>query len=191
MSFEESDGIRLIFLTGPPRTGKSTVLLNVAESLRARHYRLGGMISREIREEGARVGFEIRDYATGRTGWLAHIRQPRGPRVGKYRVNLDDLRSIGSVAIENALEDADIVLIDEIGPMELLSKRFRRAVQKAINGSKPVLGTIHYRVQHPLVRQVKSRKDAAIVDITQKSRSPIAPLVAKKVTAFLKASVEK
>jgi nucleoside-triphosphatase len=191
MSFEEIDGTRLIFLTGPPRTGKSTVLLKVAESLRAQHYRVGGMTSREIREKGTRVGFEIRDYATGRTGWLAHIRQPTGPRVGKYRVNLDDLQSIGSVAIETALEDADIVLIDEIGPMELLSERFRKAVQKAIDGSKPVLGTIHYRVQHPLVRQVKSREDAAIVDITQESRSPIVTLVAKKVTAFLKASVEK
>lgn len=188
MRFEESIVKRLTFITGPPRTGKTTVLLGVAEELRARNYTLGGMISQEIREKGSRVGFEVRDYAAGRTGWLAHIRQPTGPRVGKYRVNLDNLRSIGSAAIDKALEETDILLIDEIGPMELLSESFREAVQKAISSSKPVLGTIHYRAQHPLVQHVRSRDDTDIVDITQHSRSPIAITIAQKITGFLKAS---
>ena len=179
---------RLTFITGPPRTGKTTVLLNVAEELRARNCKLGGMVSQEIRERGTRVGFEIRDYATGRTGWLAHIRQLAGPRVGKYRVNLDNLQAIGSTAIENAVKEADVVLIDEIGPMESLSNAFRSAVQQAIASSKPVLGTIHYRAQHPLVRQVKSRPDAIIVDITEEGRSLIAKLIAEQVMAILKTS---
>ena len=137
------------------------------------------------------MGFEIRDCATGRTGWLAHIRQLTGPRIGKYRVNLDNLQTIGSTAIENALKEADVVLIDEIGPMELLSNDFRSAVQQAIASFKPVLGTIHYRAQHPLARQVKSRQDTIIVDITEEGRSPIAKLVTELVMATLKtATVE-
>lgn len=176
---------RLIFITGTPRTGKTTVLLKVAEELKTRGYKLGGMTSQEIREKGVRVGFEIRDYASGKKGWLAHVRQPKGPKIGKYRVNLNDLNSIGVMAILNALRDADIVLIDEIGPMELLSETFKDAIKKAINCSKPVLGTIHYRAQYPIVKQIKSRKDAYIIEVTQKTRAQLPALITDKIMNLL------
>lgn len=175
---------RLIFLTGPPRTGKTTVLLKTAEKLNARNYKLGGMISQEIREKGVRVGFEIRDYATGRKGWLAHVRQPTGPRIGKYRVNLADLKSIGVAAIRNALQGSEVVLIDEIGPMELLSEDFRAVIRKAVNRPKPVLGTIHYRAQHHLARQIKSREDVEIVEVTRKTRDQLPTLIENKILKF-------
>ena len=181
MKQTEKEAKRLIFITGLPRTGKSTVLLRVAEMLRARGYKLGGMTSQEIREEGIRVGFEVCDYASGRKGWLAHVRQPEGPRVGKYRVNLHDLDSVGVAAIMNALRDADIVLIDEIGPMELFSEGFKESVQKAFDGCQTVLGTIHYRTQHSLVNQVKSRKDSAVIEVTLENRAHLPVKVVNKI----------
>lgn len=176
---------RLVFLTGPPRTGKTTVLLKAAGELRAKGYRLGGMTSQEIREGDVRVGFEIRDYATGRRGWLAHVRQSAGPRIGKYRVNLNDLNSIGVAAILNALEDADMVLIDEIGPMELFSDAFKEAVLKVVKSPKPLLGTIHYRVKHFLVKQIKSRKDADIIEVSQENRTQLPTLIANEIICII------
>jgi nucleoside-triphosphatase len=170
----------LIFLTGAPRIGKTTVLQEAAWKLEAKGYTLGGMISQEIREKGARVGFEIRDYTSNRKGWLAHIHQAIGPRIGKYRVNLEDLDMIGVTAILNALKDADIVLIDEIGPMELLSKKFENTVQRVLNSSKLVMGTIHYRAHHSLVKQIKSRKDTDIVKVTFENRAHLPFLIANK-----------
>lgn len=164
--------------------GKTTALLRAAEELEAKGYSLGGMTSREIREAGIRVGFEIRDYASNRKGWLAHVRHPTGPRIGKYRVNLDDLDTIGAAAILTALKEADVVLIDEIGPMELFSEAFKDAVQKAVNGFKPVLGTIHYRVQHPLVQQIKARRDADIVEVTLENRLQLSTSIANKVIKY-------
>ncbi len=172
---------RLIFVTGPPRTGKTTGLLRAAEKLRTKGYRLGGMVSQEIRERDIRVGFEIRDYASDRRGWLAHILQPVGPKVGKYRVNLDSLNSIGATSILNALKDADIVLIDEVGPMELFSRALKKAVQEAIRSSKPVLGTIHYRAKHCLVKQIRSRNDTDIIEITQENRDQLPALIFDKI----------
>jgi nucleoside-triphosphatase len=170
----------LIFLTGAPRTGKTTVLQEVALRLEIKGYTLGGMISQEIREKGTRVGFEIRDYTSNRKGWLAHIHQPVGPRIGKYRVNLEDLDSIGVAAILTALKDADIVLIDEIGPMELLSEKFENAVQQVLNSSKLAIGTIHYKDYHSLVKQIKSRKDTDIVKVTLENRTHLPFLITNK-----------
>ncbi|MFP3984505.1 MAG: NTPase [Candidatus Bathyarchaeia archaeon] len=177
---------RLIFLTGPPRTGKTTTLLKVAKKLKSQGHKLGGMISREIRENGIRVGFEIQDYESGEKGWLAHIRQHVGPRISKYRVNLAQFNSIGVTAILNALQKADIVLIDEIGPMELFSEPFKDAVNQTINSTKAVLGTIHYSAQDPLVKQIKSRNDADIIDIVQQNRYKLHSLIAEKVVTFIK-----
>jgi nucleoside-triphosphatase len=75
---------RLILLTGPPRTGKTTILQKVVEKLTKENYRLGGMISKEIQTDRTRLGFEICDISTGRRGILAHVRQPTGPKIGKY-----------------------------------------------------------------------------------------------------------
>ncbi|RJS68314.1 hypothetical protein CW693_04680 [Candidatus Bathyarchaeota archaeon] len=48
---------RLLLLTGNPGVGKTTVLLRVIKALKAEGYTVGGMISREVRTHGTRVGF--------------------------------------------------------------------------------------------------------------------------------------
>ncbi len=105
---------RLIFLTGRPGIGKTSVLLQTKELLKAKGFTTGGMISRESRERGIRTGFEIVDLETGKKGRLAHVNQPTGPRVGKYRVNLGDLNTLGAGSILRAAEEADIIVIDEV-----------------------------------------------------------------------------
>ncbi len=175
-------------ITGPPRIGKTTVILSVAEKLKAKGYILGGMVSQEIREKGVRVGFDVHDYSSSRKAWLAHIRQPFGPRIGKYRVNLDNLNSIGTAAILKALEDANLVLIDEIGPMELLSEKFVEAVKHIVKSSKPLVSTIHYRANHSLMKQIKSNEDADVIDVTLRNRSHLPDLIANKVITLMHAS---
>ena len=78
---------RVLLLTGAPGVGKTTVLIKTVDAL-AKDMAVGGMISREAREGGVRVGFEIIALTNGKKGWLAHINQKTGPQVGKYHVNL-------------------------------------------------------------------------------------------------------
>ena len=94
----------IILLTGPPGIGKTTAIMKAVEALKARKgLKIGGMITREVREGGKRVGFQIIDLVSNRTGWLAHINQPEGPKISKYRVNLRDLEEIGVKALELSL----------------------------------------------------------------------------------------
>jgi len=143
------------------------------------------MVSREVREAGVRVGFEIRDLSTGQRGWLAHINQPTGPRIGKYHVNLTDLDVIGVGAILDALQNADILAVDEIGPMELLSTAFSNALVKAVESSKPMLGTIHYGLKDSLVNNIKEREDTEILNVTYKNREDLHSLIANNISEHL------
>ncbi len=142
---------RVLLLTGPPSVGKTTVLMKVVKALKERGISVGGMISREVREGGRRVGFEILDLSSGRRGWLAHVNQKNGPQVGKYRVNIEDLNSIGAQAITEAVEKCEAIAIDEIGPMELFSERFKGAVRKALESHKLVLAVVHWKAKDTLI----------------------------------------
>jgi len=143
------------------------------------------MICREVREGGVRVGFEIMDLSTGTRGWLAHVNQLTGPRIGKYHVNLTDLEVIGVGAIIDALQNADILAIDEIGPMELSSTAFSNALVKAVESSKPILGTIHYGLKNSIINSIKNREGTEILKVTYKNRENLHNLIINKIGEYL------
>jgi len=179
---------RLLFVTGRPGIGKTSVLLRAVEGLKSKGYKVGGMLSRQVREKGVRIGFEIIDFHSGRRGWLAHVNQPVGPKVGKYRVNLNDLDVIGADSIRDATKNAQIIIVDEIGPMELFSQTFRDAVVEAMNSSKPLLGTIHFRARDPLINLIRSRDDAEIIEVTYENRAYLHDILIDKAMQSLKAT---
>lgn len=174
----------MLFVTGRPGIGKTTVILNAIDELKKRGYVLGGMVTREAREKGTRTGFEIINVNKGQKGWLAHTNQSNGPQVGKYRVNLTDLDQIGVRAIKEAIETADIVVIDEIGPMELFSSSFKQAVKDVLDSSKAALGVIHYRTREPLIDSVRKRSDAEIIEVTTANRDSIHNVIIQRLLDF-------
>ncbi|MEM3623588.1 MAG: NTPase [Candidatus Bathyarchaeia archaeon] len=181
---------RVLLLTGSPGIGKTTVLLKVVEVLKDKGYIVGGMISREVRSCGTRVGFEILDLGSDRRGWLAHVNQKVGPQVGRYRVNLEDLDAVGAEAILKAVEECDVIAVDEIGPMELFSEKFRLAVKMAVESPKPIIGVVHWKAKHKLIDEVKTRKDAEIYAVTYENRDKIYETIVKKAIEYFKLKKE-
>lgn len=176
---------RVFLLTGSPGVGKTTLLLKIVDILRAKGYRIGGMISREVRSGGTRMGFEILDLTSGKHGWLAHINQKTGPHVGKYRVNLEDLDNVGVEAILKAVKECDIVAVDEIGPMELFSEKFKLSVKEALESGKLLVGVVHWKACDKLVETVKSREDVEIFTITYENRDILHRNIVEKALEFL------
>lgn len=177
---------RVLLLTGNPGVGKTTVLTKTVNALKAEGCTVGGMISREIREGGTRVGFEILDLNSGRRGWLAHVNQKNGPQVGKYRVNIEDLNSIGAEAILAAVENCDVIAIDEIGPMELLSAKFKEATRKALESHKPVVAVVHWKAHDSLISEARNREDAEIITVAYENREKLHETIAEEVLKILK-----
>lgn len=164
---------RILLVTGPPGIGKTTLVMRVAESLGSRGISVGGMTTREVRQGGARVGFEILDLSTGERGWLARAGTGPGPRVGRYALDTATLERIGAAAISAAAARSDVVAIDEVGPMELLSGGFRQAVAEAVGSGKPVIATVHFRSADPLVQSLRGREDAQTFVVTMENRSSL------------------
>ncbi len=130
-----------IFITGKPGCGKSTLILELIKDLKDKNKKIAGIITPEIREKTERKGFSIIDLASSKQEILASTQQ-KGHRVSKYGVNISGIDSIVG-EFEKSLGDANIVIIDEIGKMEICSEKFKSMLEKVFNSKKIVIATLH------------------------------------------------
>jgi nucleoside-triphosphatase len=155
-------------LTGHPGVGKTTIIKKVIEKLKLP---AGGFYTEEIREDNMRTGFAVAALS-GFKGVLAHRNFRSRYKVGKYGVGVHTLNKIGVKEIQMCLMERKMIIIDEIGKMELLSPQFQEVVEKALNADNPVLGTITL-ARHPFVQKIKARDDVEIIEVTKENRDKV------------------
>jgi len=174
-------------LTGDPAAGKSTALSKIILEVRTSGFTVGGILTREVRSHGEREGFRILDIATDESKPLANIRGVVGPRIGKYRVDLKVLSTFAVTAFTHAAGHSDIIAVDEIGPMELLSPEFRSAVHSSVlETDKPSVCVVHKRFEDPLIDELRASKIAVEHEITFENRDILPGEIAKDIIHFLK-----
>jgi len=159
-----------ILITGKPGVGKTTLIGKIAE--RFTNKKVGGFYTDEIRENGIRVGFAIRTY-DGKMGILAHIKIKSGPKVGKYGVDIASLEKIAVLALDEALKYSELIIIDEIGKMELYSDKFKNAVNRCFNSDKAVIATIMQN-KNVFADNIKNRPDVEIFEVYAGNRGRLA-----------------
>lgn len=160
--------IKNIFITGLPGVGKTTLVKEILEILKLE---ASGFYTVEIREKGQRKGFKIFSL-DGKEGILAHTEIKSHFRVSKYKINLKDLEEIGVKSILDGLKEKKLIVIDEIGKMELKSGRFKEAVKLALNSENRILGTIMFK-DNDFTRRIKRRKDTKIFYLTKENREAV------------------
>jgi nucleoside-triphosphatase len=164
--------LRVILLTGRPGVGKTTMVNRVYEHYSKNGLKIDGLTTREVRDGGARTGFMITDLSSGQEGWLAKKDAGRGPRVGSYVVVSGELEKIGVSALERSMNgDADLVIVDEIGPMEMTSASFRNKISKVLNGRKTVVATVKFGSRYPEVENTWRR--SVHWEITRENRESL------------------
>lgn len=167
-------------MTGRPGVGKTTLIRAVLTELEAD---VGGFTTVEVRERGRRVGFDIVAVG-GERGVLAREGLSSIYRVARYGVNRDDLERIGIPAIERATEESELVVMDEIGRMELCSEKFQRAVIRALDAPVPVLGTIQNR-RNSFLDAVRERGDVRVITVTEFNRDELVESIAGSVRRMI------
>ena len=160
-----------LFLTGRPGVGKTTVIQGIVENLGEE---ADGFYTEEIRESGKRQGFRLVGLR-GEQVTMAHTRlRGRGrPHVGRYGVDVTAIEQVGVAALERAIVQKRIVIIDEIGKMELFSQAFKRVVVAAMDGQAPVIATVMARPQS-WVDTLKAWSDVTLWEVTPGNREGMA-----------------
>jgi nucleoside-triphosphatase THEP1 len=156
-----------ILLHGLPGIGKTTLLQSLSNRLSS--HQLGGFYTKEIRERSRRIGFSIETF-DNKSAILSHVTYKNSPRVGKYGIDVATFEKIAVTDLERSLTKSDIIIIDEIGKMELFSLKFQEIVIRCLDSDKNVVAAVMTR-SHPFVDQIKSRSDVRIFEVTIKNRN--------------------
>lgn len=129
------------FVTGMPKCGKTTLLRRVIAGLVGRGLRVAGFVSPEERHHGTRTGFKVRGIRSGKVAVLADVNAD-GPKVSKYHVDIKSFESVAVPSLED-FESCDVVVVDEIGWMELKSRKFADLVDRVLDSDTPLVAALH------------------------------------------------
>jgi nucleoside-triphosphatase len=168
----------LVLIEGRPAVGKTTVARRLAALLREAGVPLAGFVTEELREGGRRVGFAIETFDDTH-GVLAHVALPGPPRVGKYGVDLAGFERLVLPALASTPQGG-VVLIDELGKMELASDAFRAAVTRLLEQPVALVATVH-AARHPYTDALKRRPAVELVPVTVRSRNVLPERLAARL----------
>ena len=167
------DDIPKIGITGMPGVGKTQTLIKIIKSLEKHGYIVQGMITEPIIKKKQHVGFNVVNWQTKEKDVFANIEYDTKEKIGDYGVDITALEKIGVPAVEHAIKDdeIDVIIIDEIGKMEMLSEGFCEVVIDALDSDKPIMVTLHKKSRTPLLQDVRRRDDMRILEVTPVNRN--------------------
>jgi nucleoside-triphosphatase len=166
-----------ILIEARPGAGKTTAARLIVDVLRSSGGAVSGITTEEIRAGGARRGFAIEGISTGERAVLAHVDRPGPPAVGRYGVDVDALERI---ALPELSTDAGVIVIDELGKMELASDSFCDAVAALFEKDVSVVATVH-AFKHPFTDELKGRADIELIRLSKANRDALPDEIAGRL----------
>jgi nucleoside-triphosphatase THEP1 len=141
----------LILWTGPKHSGKTTAALHLVEAARADGWTVAGCLAPSRYETDRLVGFDIVHLGNGRRTTLARRRTVRGREAG-FQFTTDGWALGGEALRAAATQDADLIIVDEYGPLELASQGWRAATDRLMTTMEAALLLV---VRKELVEKVR------------------------------------
>ncbi|MFX0027118.1 MAG: NTPase [Candidatus Hermodarchaeota archaeon] len=141
-----------VLITGPPRCGKSTLILKLIDYCFKKDFRVQGFLTPEVREKSRRIGFDIEEISSGIRLRFARIGEYKTKyKLGKYSVFIDEFEKVISNLENFNFEQVDLMIIDEIGKMELFSKKFQNFIVNIFKKEFNIIATIGRNIKHPCI----------------------------------------
>ncbi|MFZ5817284.1 MAG: nucleoside-triphosphatase [Bacillota bacterium] len=166
-----------LLLTGAPRSGKSSLIRRLAEASTG----AAGIITVERRgADHRRIGFDLlavycrpgRPLQVIQEAPLARLAHPSGLRVGRYGVEPGALE-LAVHALDAAMHEGSLVLIDEIGPLQICSPAFREAVDRCLDSRCSLLGSLSTQ-EDPYLAAIRRRPGVRVLEVTPQNRAHLA-----------------
>lgn len=160
-----------ILLTAPSGLGKTSACLKLLEL--ASGLRVAGVLSLPVFQDGSKIAIHLRDLDSGEERLLARLALPdEAVDVGVW--HFDPETVAWGQALLTHLPPVDLVLLDEIGPLELLYDRGLTYMVSALINTQAQLAVI--TVRPSLVENLRERLDGIpheVLTLTDENRDDI------------------
>ncbi len=139
LGFLENEHLRrpaVLVVTGEVRQGKTTFVKNLLERLAQEGVPVGGFLAFGIHQGEERTGFELYDIQTGAiTPLCTTAPMDDALRIGNYYFHAEGMAEGRRLLSAIEAQDKHLVIIDELGPLELGNRGWSDAVDALVRNS--------------------------------------------------------
>jgi nucleoside-triphosphatase THEP1 len=156
-----------LLITGLPKSGKSTLLQGLVS-----HYNgvAQGFITVEIKNGDKRTGFEI-ITSNGEHALVAQTEVQTDFPIGRFFAMPDNMaRVFDSISDPSS---ADLLYIDEIGQMQLLSREFKSLLSSYLNSDKPFLASVSKVYVSEEIESIISQPDSILFSLNESKKGRV------------------
>jgi len=161
----------ILVLAGPVHSGKTTFLRGLLPDLKALRLPVSGYLSLLVMNEGENVGYDLFDIRRGES--IPFLRTEGGAgwqRVGPYFLLPRGLEVAAAAIL--GLKPGEILILDEVGPMELAGRGVWPALSEALSRSSLDCLLV---VRKPLLDDFRNRLGKTPVEVFDIERKDVYP----------------
>ena len=166
-----------LLVVGEPGSGKTSWCREYIDEQRKRGATVGGIVCPAIQQQGQRVGSNALDLLTGQAVPFARLSRHEslkaGEKIGDYTISKDGILYARG-AIKRAIDNGcDLVVIDEVGPLELSGKGLMPAVESALGSAANLLIVVRSSLREALQKRFPEYAFMVVADLTQSASKGI------------------
>lgn len=141
---------KIVILTGPIRSGKTNTVKAVSKKIQ-KTIDISGILTVKVFEKKSFIGYDIFEIVSGKQyPFLRSDGDENMERLGRFYIQ-SEAASRGNSAIETGL-NSKLLIIDEIGPLELTGKGFSDSLISALERASD--GVLLIVVRDTLIEEV-------------------------------------
>lgn len=175
--------MKVFIVIGGINHGKTRYLRELYESLKEKNIKTGGFTSNGIINKEGLKDFEICNLSDNKSMHLASRNQyPGYIKMNESFYFNPAAIEFGTSILEEALKNkSGVVIIDEIGPIELKEKVWYKSLLKVLKSSVPIiLVSVRKGLSHDVIQKF-SIQTTVLIDISDTSSSEAAGMIGKNL----------
>jgi nucleoside-triphosphatase THEP1 len=146
---------KLILWTDEKHSGKTTSAFKLVESVCNKGFTIRGLLAPSIYENGRLVGFDAFDLQGKKQAPLIRYRKKESDKPKYLVAQFTEGLSLGHASLSlAATKTADLIIVDEFGPLELNQRGWRKDVDSLLTSSNAIILLVVRRGLIDLVEQL-------------------------------------
>jgi nucleoside-triphosphatase len=129
---------KLVLWTGQKHSGKTTSAASLVNIAREEGFKIAGLLAPSVYRDGELLGFDVIDLRNETRAPLARRKAEAG-KAGRFEFLQNGLKLGNAALIVEATKSADLIVIDEFGPLELNGRGWRKSVDMLIASSNALI----------------------------------------------------